>query len=322
MPTKRSVNTPVAASSKKVQAKHRRAHAAKQTSSTCDSRRDEHKKHLQTAKPETLGAKFERLYDIVELLRAECPWDRAQTPDSLVHLTLEEVYEMIHAVDTKDEKELKKELGDLLLHICFQAVLAKEREAFSMPDVLDAIAEKLIFRHPHVFGSESAKTASEVMQNWEKLKMKEGRKSALEGVPKAMPELLRAYRVQEKAAGVGFDWTHADDVLKKIQEEIGELKAATSAEEQEAELGDILFSLVNYCRFIKVNPEDALRKTTEKFIRRFRFVEEQVLKSGKAWSEFTLAELDEFWNTAKQKEKLTQSSMPENAINQKNAFYQ
>lgn len=261
------------------------------------------KERLQTVQPDALGEKFERLYDIVRLLRTDCPWDRAQTPDSLAHLTLEEVYEMIHAIDAKDDRELKKELGDLLLHICFQAILAKEREAFDMASVLDAIAEKLIFRHPHVFGSESAETASEVTRNWEKLKMKEGRKSALEGVPKSMPELLRAYRVQEKASGVGFDWQHSDDVLKKIQEEILELRAATNAEEREEELGDILFSLVNYCRFIRVNPEDALRKTTEKFIRRFRIVEERILQSGKTWGEFSLAELDKFWDAAKAEEK-------------------
>jgi XTP/dITP diphosphohydrolase len=263
------------------------------------------KHYLKTAQPQTLGEKFERLYQIVEMLRTECPWDKAQTPDSLVHLTLEEVYEMIHAIDTKDDQELKKELGDLILHLCFQAVLAKERCAFDMADVLDAIAEKLIFRHPHVFGSEHAETAHDVSKNWEKLKMKEGRKSVLEGVPKAMPELLRAYRVQEKSAGVGFDWQHRDEVIKKLQEEIEELHAATSPEEKEEELGDIFFSLVNYSRFIKVNPEDALRKTTEKFIRRFRFVEEQVLRQGKTWSECSLAELDELWNAAKAQEKST-----------------
>jgi XTP/dITP diphosphohydrolase len=261
------------------------------------------KQYLKTVQPQTLGEKFERLYQIVEMLRTECPWDRAQTPDSLVHLTLEEVYEMIHAIDTKDDQELRKELGDLILHLCFQAVLAKERHAFDMADVLDAIVEKLIFRHPHVFGSEHAETAHDVSKNWEKLKMKEGRKSILEGVPKSMPELLRAYRVQEKASSVGFDWQHHDEVIKKLQEEIQELHAATSAEEKEEELGDIFFSLVNYSRFIKVNPEDALRKTTEKFIQRFRFVEEQVLKQGKTWSECSLAELDEFWNAAKVQEK-------------------
>lgn len=259
--------------------------------------------------PTSTGKKFERLVDIVKLLRTDCPWDRAQTPDSLVHLTLEEVYEMIAAVDEKDDRELKKELGDILLHLCFQSVLASERKAFEMADVLDAIAEKLIFRHPHVFGTDEAETASDVNRNWEKLKMKEGRKSVLEGVPKAMPQLLRAFRVQEKAAGVSFDWERGDDVLKKIREEISELYAAQSDEAREEEFGDILFSLVNYSRFIKVNPEDALRKATEKFIRRFQTVEEQVAASGKSWDAFTLAELDEFWTLAKKQEKASPHSL-------------
>jgi XTP/dITP diphosphohydrolase len=267
------------------------------------------KKRLQKSVPTSTGKKFERLVDIVKLLRTDCPWDRAQTPDSLVHLTLEEVYEMIAAVDEKDDRELKKELGDILLHLCFQSVLASERKAFEMADVLDAIAEKLIFRHPHVFGTDEAETASDVNRNWEKLKMKEGRKSVLEGVPKAMPQLLRAFRVQEKAAGVSFDWERGDDVLKKIREEISELYAAQSDEAREEEFGDILFSLVNYSRFIKVNPEDALRKATEKFIRRFQTVEEQVAASGKSWDAFTLAELDEFWTLAKKQEKASPHSL-------------
>ncbi len=261
------------------------------------------KKRLQKSVPTSTGKKFERLIDIVKLLRTDCPWDRAQTPDSLVHLTLEEVYEMIHAVDEKDDRELKKELGDILLHLCFQSVLASERKAFEMADVLDAISEKLIFRHPHVFGTDEAETASDVNRNWEKLKMKEGRKSVLEGVPKAMPQLLRAFRVQEKASGVSFDWKRGEDVMKKIQEEISELSAAQSDQAREEEFGDILFTLVNYSRFIKVNPEDALRKATEKFIRRFQTVEEQVTASGKSWDAFTLAELDDFWNLAKGQEK-------------------
>lgn len=297
MPNKRSDTARTAKPA--TSAKRTTTSSSKRSASAKACSLSKQKVELQTVRPDTLGEKFERLYRIVELLRVECPWDRAQTPDSLVHLTLEEVYEMIHAIDTKDEKELRKELGDLLLHICFQAVLAKERSAFEMADILDAIAEKLIFRHPHVFGSEQVQSASDVSRNWEKLKMQEGRQSVLEGVPKAMPELLRAYRVQEKAAGVGFDWSNPSDVLQKLREELNELCAAATSVEQEEEMGDILFSLVNYCRFIKVNPEDALRKATEKFIRRFRFVEAQVLQSGKAWSEFSLAELDKFWNDAK-----------------------
>lgn len=261
------------------------------------------KKRLETDMPKATGEKFERLVEIVSLLRTDCPWDRKQTPDSLVHLTLEEVYEMIHAVDAKDEQELKKELGDILLHICFQSVLAAERKAFTIDDVLDAIAEKLIFRHPHVFGSEVARDESAVKANWEKLKMKEGRKSVLDGVPRAMPELLRAYRVQEKAAGVAFDWKHADGVWEKLNEELSELRHAKTQKAREEELGDVLFTLVNLSRFLKVNPEDALRKMTEKFARRFQAVEAAVQKSGKAWSDFTMEELDEFWEQAKKQEK-------------------
>ncbi|MFN3561347.1 MAG: nucleoside triphosphate pyrophosphohydrolase [Chloroherpetonaceae bacterium] len=261
------------------------------------------KKRLESDVPKATGEKFERLVEIVSLLRTDCPWDRKQTPDSLVHLTLEEVYEMIHAVDAKDEQELKKELGDILLHICFQSILAAERKAFTIDDVLDAIAEKLIFRHPHVFGSEIARDESAVKVNWEKLKMKEGRKSVLDGVPRAMPELLRAYRVQEKAAGVAFDWKHADGVWEKLNEELSELRRAKTQKAREEELGDVLFTLVNLSRFLKVNPEDALRKMTEKFSRRFQAVEAAVQKSGKSWSDFSMEELDEFWEQAKKQEK-------------------
>lgn len=273
---------------------------AKKSSNTGKARL---KKRLESDVPKATGEKFERLVEIVSLLRTDCPWDRKQTPDSLVHLTLEEVYEMIHAVDAKDEQELKKELGDILLHICFQSVLAAERKAFTIDDVLDAIAEKLIFRHPHVFGSEIARDESAVKANWEKLKMKEGRKSVLDGVPRAMPELLRAYRVQEKAAGVAFDWKHADGVWEKLNEELSELRRAKTQKAREEELGDVLFTLVNLSRFLKVNPEDALRKMTEKFSRRFQAVEAAVQKSGKSWSDFSMEELDEFWEQAKKQEK-------------------
>lgn len=261
------------------------------------------KERLKSNVPNTTGEKFERLTEIVALLRTDCPWDRKQTPDSLVHLTLEEVYEMIHAVDSKDDQELKKELGDILLHVCFQSVLAAERNAFTIDDVLDAIAEKLIFRHPHVFGSEVARNESDVKVNWEKLKMQEGRKSVLDGVPRAMPELLRAYRVQEKASGVAFDWKEVDGVWEKLNEELSELRRAKSAKAREEELGDVLFTLVNLSRFLKVNPEDALRKMTEKFSRRFQAVEAAVQKSGKSWSDWTMEELDSFWETAKKQEK-------------------
>lgn len=266
------------------------------------------KRRLETRVPKKTGEKFERLAQIVALLRTECPWDRKQTPDSLVHLTLEEVYEMIHAVDAKDESELKKELGDILLHVCFQSVLATERKAFTLDDVLDAIAQKLIFRHPHVFGDAVAKDESAVKANWEKLKMKEGRKSALDGVPRAMPELLRAYRVQEKAASVSFDWASVDGVWEKLREELDELRRAKTRKAREEELGDALFTLVNLSRFLGANPEDALRKTTEKFIRRFQAMETEVAKSGKSWRDFSPQALETLWEKAKRREKRASSA--------------
>ncbi|MDX2128038.1 MAG: nucleoside triphosphate pyrophosphohydrolase [Chloroherpetonaceae bacterium] len=263
---------------------------------------DLNKQQLQNVQGVTLGEKFERLYKIVQLLRKECPWDQKQTPDSLLHLTIEEVFEMVHAVDVKDDNELKKELGDILLHLCFQSILAEERRAFEMESVLDAISEKLIFRHPHVFGEATVSDEGDVKRKWEELKLKEGRKSVLEGVPKAMPQLLRAFRMQEKAAGVSFDWKQSEEVLLKLGEEMAELKNASSQEEREGEFGDILFTLVNYSRFIGVNPEDALRKTNEKFFRRFQHIEKRVAESGKSWKDYDLTELDVFWNEAKQME--------------------
>ncbi|ACF13031.1 MazG family protein [Chloroherpeton thalassium ATCC 35110] len=257
------------------------------------------KEKLQHHVPKATGEKFERLVSIIGVLREECPWDKKQTPESLVPLTLEETYELAHAVDAGDDVEMKKELGDILLHICFQALLGNERKAFNIGDVLDAIAEKLIFRHPHVFGTAQAETEEAVKKSWEKLKMKEGRKSVLGGVPNAMPELLRSYRVQEKAAGVGFDWDNAEGVWAKVLEELDELKAAKTPKEKEDELGDLLFSIVNYSRFLKTNPEDALRKSTEKFMARFLKVETQVAASGKSWQAYSLEELDVFWDQAK-----------------------
>jgi XTP/dITP diphosphohydrolase len=262
------------------------------------------KDELQSHIPATVGDKLERLQRIVALLRTECPWDKKQTPDSLAHLTLEEVHEMIHAIDTHDDLELKKELGDILLHLCFQSLLAAEREAFTFSDVLDAIADKLIFRHPHVFGNEPAADEQVVRRNWEKLKMQEGRKSALDGVPRSMPELLRAYRLQEKASGVGMDWKTDAGVWDKLQEELEELKQATTPADREEELGDVFFTLINLSRFLKTNPEDALRKTNEKFTRRFQYIEAAVQKSGKRWNDFSPADLDTLWKESKLNEKL------------------
>lgn len=248
---------------------------------------------------ETPSEHFERVVDLVRVLRSECPWDRKQTPESLAHLLLEESYELVHAIDDGDDVELKKEIGDLFLHLCFQVLLADEAGKFSFVEVFEALCHKLISRHPHVFADTRADTEGEVVNNWENLKMKEGRKSLLDGVPKAMSELLRAYRVQKKVSGVGFDWPNETGVLDKLVEEIGELRNAGSALEREEEFGDLLFTIVNYSRFIDTNPEDALRKATNKFMTRFRNVEEAVQASGREWREFTAGELDQLWNRAK-----------------------
>lgn len=252
--------------------------------------------HAATTVPEH----FERVVDLVRVLRAECPWDRKQTPESLVHLLLEECYELVHAIDEGDEAELKKELGDLFLHLCFQVLLADEAGKFSFVDVFDALCHKLISRHPHVFGDTVADTEQAVLGNWESLKLKEGRKSILDGVPNAMSELLRAYRVQKKVAGVGFDWPNDQGVLDKLVEEIAELRSAGSDAEREEEFGDLLFTIVNYSRFIDANPEDSLRKATNKFMARFRKIEEAVLASGREWKAFSAEELDAMWNRAKE----------------------
>jgi XTP/dITP diphosphohydrolase len=250
-------------------------------------------------KERTLSEQFERAVNLVRVLRQECPWDRKQTPESLAHLLLEESYELIHAIDQQDETELKKECGDLFLHLSFQVLLGEERGTFSFADVFEALCHKLISRHPHVFGDVIAETELDVLQNWETLKLKEGRQSLLDGVPNAMSELLRAYRVQKKVSGVGFDWPSQEGVLDKLAEEIDELKNATSKEEKEDEFGDLLFTLVNYSRFLGANPEDALRKATNKFIGRFRHIEERVQASGRNWQEFTPEELDLLWREAK-----------------------
>jgi XTP/dITP diphosphohydrolase len=242
---------------------------------------------------------FDRVVNLVRVLRSECPWDRKQTPESLAHLLLEESYELVHAIDAGDDMELKKEIGDLFLHLCFQVSLAEEEGTFSFVDVFEALCNKLITRHPHVFSDTLAETEQDVLGNWENLKMKEGRKSLLDGVPNAMSELLRAYRVQKKVAGVGFDWSSDEGVLDKLTEEIAELRNAANHAEREDEFGDLLFTIVNYSRFIDANPEDSLRKATNKFMGRFRKVEEQIQASGRDWQEFTSEELDVFWQQAK-----------------------
>ena len=259
------------------------------------------KEDILAERERTLSEQFLRALSLVEVLRQECPWDRKQTPESLAHLLLEESYELIHAIDQHDENELKKECGDLFLHLSFQVLLGEERGSFSFSEVFDALCHKLISRHPHVFGEVIAETEEVVLQNWERLKLREGRKSMLDGVPNAMSELLRAYRVQKKVAGVGFDWPSDEGVLDKLAEEVRELKEAASKEDREEEFGDLLFTLVNYSRFIGTNPEDALRKATNKFMGRFRHIEETVQASDRNWQEYTPEELDLLWRDAKRR---------------------
>lgn len=268
---------------------------AQHTNRSIDALRESVLHHSAT----TPAEHFERVVDLVTLLRSECPWDRKQTPESLAHLLLEESYELVHAIDEGDDMELRKEIGDLFLHLCFQVQLAGEAGKFSFVEVFEALCDKLISRHPHVFGDTVAETEQAVLSNWEGLKMKEGRKSLLDGVPNAMSELLRAYRVQKKVAGVGFDWPAAEGVLDKLAEEIAELRNAANDTEREEEFGDLLFTIVNYSRFIDTNPEDALRKATNKFMARFRRVEESVQASGREWNAFSAEELDGLWNRAK-----------------------
>ncbi len=246
--------------------------------------------------------KFLEFVSIMRRLRKECPWDREQTHDSIKAATLEEAYEVVHAIDEKDFSELKKELGDLLLHIAFHSVLAEESGAFTIDDVIDSISAKLIRRHPHVFGNVEVENNDDIMRNWESIKLQEGRKSVLEGIPSAMPALLRAFRVQEKASKVGFDWQNKKDVWDKVTEELEELSEAESSKNQtevEEEFGDLLFSLVNYSRFITVNPENALRNSTKKFEERFKYIEEQLSLQGKSVIEATFEEMDELWNQSK-----------------------
>ena len=259
------------------------------------------KSTITAQKERSLSEQFERVVSLVGVLREECPWDRKQTPESLAHLLLEESYELVYAIDQHDDNELKKEIGDLFMHLCFQVKLGEERNAFSFSDVFDALCNKLVSRHPHVFGTTIAETEQAVVKNWETLKLREGRKSLLDGVPNAMSELLRAYRVQKKVAGVGFDWPDSKGVLDKLVEELNELKQATSKEEQEEEFGDLLFTLVNYSRFLGANPEDSLRKATNKFMTRFQRVEESVGASGRQWQDYSAEELDALWRLAKEK---------------------
>jgi len=249
---------------------------------------------------------FKRLLDIMNKLREKCPWDKKQTFESLRYLTIEETYELSDAILEKDINAIKNELGDMMLHIVFYAKIASETDEFNMADVLNGISEKLINRHPHIYGEVEVKDANEVKDNWEKIKLKEGNKSVLGGVPLLLPPLVKAYRMQEKVSGVGFDWEKPEQVWDKVIEEMNELKKEVEKKENkdkmENELGDLLFAIVNYARFININPEDALEKTNKKFIRRFQYLEEESKKLGKSLHDMTLTEMDKYWNKAKEHE--------------------
>lgn len=245
---------------------------------------------------------FGRLLDIMDDLRAKCPWDQKQTLQSLRHLTIEETYELGDAILDNDLQEVKKELGDVLLHIVFYAKIGSETQSFDIADVCNEICEKLISRHPHIYGDVVVANEEEVKQNWEKLKLKEGKKSVLEGVPRSLPALVKASRIQDKVKGVGFDWEEPEQVWEKVQEELQEFRdeiVAGNQEKMEAEFGDVLFSMINYARFLNINPEDALERTNKKFIKRFQYLESKASELGKSLSDMTLAEMDVFWNEAK-----------------------
>jgi XTP/dITP diphosphohydrolase len=245
---------------------------------------------------------FSRLLDIMDDLRSQCPWDQKQTFESLRHLTIEETYELGDAILDRDLTEIKKELGDLLLHIVFYAKLGSEEKAFDIADIANDICEKLIHRHPHIYGSVSVEDEHEVKKNWEVLKLKEGKKSVLEGVPNGLPAMIKAQRMQEKAAGVGFDWEHRTQVWGKFEEELKELNQALDSKKEdeiEDEFGDVLFSLINYARFIKVDPETALERTNKKFIKRFQYIESQAKKAKCSIEQLAIEEMEAFWQEAK-----------------------
>ena len=245
---------------------------------------------------------FLRLVEIMDRLREECPWDKKQTIDSLRYLTIEEMYELSDAILDKNMDEIKKELGDLMLHIVFYSRIASEKKHFDITDVLNSISDKLIHRHPHIYGDVVANDVKQVKENWEKLKLKEGKKSVLEGVPKSLPAIVKAYRIQEKVRGIGFDWQNKNQVWDKFQEEIEEFQREeknNDSEKMEEEFGDVLFSLVNYSRFVNINPEDALEKTNKKVIRRFQFMEQKIKEDGLDLSKLSFEQMNNFWDMAK-----------------------
>jgi MazG family protein len=252
---------------------------------------------------------FDRLLTVMDELRENCPWDKKQTMESLRHLTIEETYELSDSILNADWSEVKKELGDLMLHLAFYARIASEQKHFDMADVLNGICDKLIERHPHVYADVVANNEKTVKENWEKIKLRTGNKSVLEGVPASLPALVKAIRIQDKARGVGFDWEKKEQVWQKVEEEMNEFKKEFNVEDNQtinqekalAEFGDLLFSLVNYARFINIDPEEALERTNKKFIKRFQFLEAESSKDGKKMGEMTLAEMDQYWEQAKLK---------------------
>lgn len=247
---------------------------------------------------------FARLLKIMNELREQCPWDKKQTMDSLRYLTIEEMFELSDALLEKNMPEIKKELGDILLHIVFYSKIASETNDFDISDVINSLCDKMIERHPHIYGDVKVENEEEVKQNWEKIKLKSGNKSVLEGVPKGLPALVKSMRIQEKARGAGFDWEHKEQVWEKVQEELTEFKTEVekkdvSKEKMEDEFGDVLFSLINYARFHNINPEDALERTNKKFIYRFQYMENRIKEQGKELADCKLEEMDKYWNEAK-----------------------
>lgn len=264
------------------------------------------KQDATSGRKEQLGA-FTRLLDIMDELREKCPWDRKQTIESLRHLTIEETYELSDAIIRQEMGEIKKEIGDLMLHLVFYAKIASETGAFDLADVLTALCDKLVFRHPHIYGDTEANTEEQVKKNWEQLKLKEGNKSVLGGVPASLPALIKAMRIQEKARGAGFDWEKSEQVWEKVEEEMQEFRtefnladpSTINRTKATAEFGDVLFSLINFARFIDINPEEALEKTNLKFISRFQFLEAEAAKDRKSLQEMSLTEMDAYWDRAK-----------------------
>jgi len=263
--------------------------------------------HIAPVTANDPSSAFQRLLTVLDTLRTQCPWDKKQTMETLRHLTIEETYELSDAILEGNLDEVKKELGDVMMHLVFYARIASETNDFDIVDVLNGVCDKLINRHPHIYGDVEVQDENDVKRNWEQIKLKEGNKSVLAGVPKGLPSLVKASRIQEKARGVGFDWENKNQVWEKVEEELEEFKAEYNVKENEDidlekaedEFGDLLFSLINYARFVNINPENALEKTNKKFIKRFQYLEEKAKANGKALQDMTLAEMDVYWNEAK-----------------------